>query len=52
MYLKAHINKNPLDKILVDNGSTMNVILLKVLLTSGKTVDDTVLIDLVVTVFT
>lgn len=49
LYLRAHVNGKPLDKVLVDNSSTINVIPLRVLLSLGKTKDDIISTNLVVT---
>lgn len=45
LYLKIYINSKPLGRVLVDNGSTMNVIPLKTLLAVGKIKDDIIATD-------
>lgn len=49
LYLKACVNGKSLDKVLIDNGSIVNVIPLRVLLSLGKTENDIILTNLVVT---
>lgn len=46
------MNGKPLDKLLVDNRSIINVIPLKTLLTLGKTKDDIISTDLIIIVIT
>ena len=40
LYVKVHFNDKPLSKVLVDNGSTVNVRPLRMLRALGKNIDD------------
>ena len=40
LYVKVHFNGKPLSKVLVDNGSTVNVRPLRMLRALGKNIDD------------
>lgn len=40
LYLRTHVNRKPLDMVLADNGSTVNVIPLKTSLSLKKIEDD------------
>lgn len=48
LYLRSHINGKLLDEVLEDNGSVVDVIPSKTLLSLGKTKDDIILPDLIV----
>lgn len=49
LYLRANVNKKPLVKVLVNNGSVVKVIPLKILLLLGKSEDYIISMNLVVT---
>ena len=40
LYVRAHFNGKPVSKVLVDNGSTVNVMSLKMLRALGRNIDD------------
>ena len=40
LYVRAHFNGKPVSKVLVDNGSTINVMLLRMLRALGRNIDD------------
>ena len=40
LYVRAHLNGKPLSKVLVDNGSTINVIPLRMLRALGRGIGD------------
>lgn len=48
IYLRYHVNGKPLDKALVDNGSIVNVIPLRILLSLGKIENDIIFTNLLV----
>lgn len=52
LYLKTHISVKLVGRVLVDNGSIVNVIPLKTLIVLSKTEDDIIVTDLLVTIVT
>ena len=40
LYVRAHFNGKPVSKVLVDNGSTINVMPLRMLRALGRSIDD------------
>ena len=52
LYIKAHLNNKPFSGILVDNGSAINVIPLKLLNALGKSEEDLISTDIIVSAFT
>ena len=40
LYVRAHFNGKPVSKVLVDNGSTINVIPLRMLRALGRSIGD------------
>ena len=40
LYVRAHFNGKPVSKVLVDNGSTVNVMPLRMLRALGRSIDD------------
>ena len=47
-YVRAHFNGKPVSKVLVDNGSTVNVMPLRMLRVLGRGVDDLIEIEVFV----
>ena len=52
LYIKAHLNGRPMSRVLIDDGSAMNVIPSKMLATLGKTEEDLIPTDVTVSTFT
>ena len=51
LYIKAHLNNKPFSRILVDNGSAINVTPLRLLNSIGKSEEDLISIDFTVSAF-
>ena len=51
LYIKAHLNSKPFSSILVDNGSAINVIPLRLLNSLGKSKKDLISTDIIVSTF-
>ena len=52
LYIKAHLNSKPCSRILVDNGSAINVIPLRLLNALGKSEEDLISTDITISAFT
>ena len=52
LYIKAHLNNKPFSRILVDNGSAINVIPLRLLNALGKSEEDLISTDITISAFT
>ena len=52
LYVRAHLNGRPVSKVLIDNGSTINVMSLRMLRTLGKRIINLIEIEEVVSGFT
>ena len=52
LYIKAYLNNKPFSRILVDNGSAINVIPLRLLNALGKKEEDLISTDITVLAFT
>ena len=51
LYVRAHLNGKPMSKVLVDNGSTVNVMPLRVLRALGRGICDLIEIEVSVSSF-
>ena len=51
LYVRAHFNGKPLSKVLVDNGSTVNVMLLRMLKALGRGIGDLIETEVSVSAF-
>ena len=51
-YIKAHMNGRPVNKVLVDNGATVNILPYKILSKLAKTEEDLTSLDMAVNGFT
>ena len=40
LYVRAHLNDRPVSKVLIDNGSTVNVMPLRILRALGMSIND------------
>ncbi|WCJ31745.1 hypothetical protein M5689_013206 [Euphorbia peplus] len=52
LYVKAHIDGKPLSRVLIDNGSAVNIIPLKMVMALGKSEEDIVSSEISVSAFT
>ena len=52
LYVRAHFNGKPVSKVLVDNGSVVNVMPLRMLRALGKSIGDLIETEVYVSVFT
>ena len=52
LYIKAHVNGRPVSRVLVDNGSALNVMPSRMLLTLGKSQEDLISTEVSVAAFT
>ena len=52
LYVRAHINGKPVSKVLVDNGSSLNVMPLRMLRALGRNTGDLIEIEVFVSTFT
>ena len=52
LYVRAHLNGRSVSKVLVDNGSTVNVMPLRMLRALGRRINDLIEIEVVVSTFT
>ena len=52
LYVRAHFNSKPVSKVLVDNGSVVNVIPLRMLRTLGRGIGDLIETEVFVSDFT
>ena len=52
LYVRAHFNGKPVSKVLVDNGSIVNVIRLRILRALGRGIDDLIETKVYVSAFT
>ena len=52
LYIKAHLNGKPVSRVLIDDGSTVNVIPSKILAMLGRTEEDLIPTDVTVSAFT
>lgn len=51
LYVKAHLNGRPLNRVLVDNGSAINILPARALWSLGKTVEDLIATEVTVIAF-
>ena len=52
LYVRAHLNGRPISKVLIDNGSTVNVMTLRMLRALGRSISDLIETEVVVSAFT
>ena len=52
LYVRAHLNGKPVSKVLIDNGSTINVMPLRMLRALGMSISDQIETEVVVSAFT
>ena len=52
LYVRAHLNGRSVSKVLIDNGSTINVMPLRMLRALGRTINDLIEIEVSVSAFT
>ena len=52
LYVKAHLNGRPVSKVLIDNGSVVNVMPLRILRALGRSINDLIETEVVVSTFT
>ena len=52
LYVRAHINGRPVSKVLIDNGSAINVMPLRMLRALGRSISDLIETEVVVSSFT
>ena len=52
LYVRAHLNGKPVSKVLIDNGSVVNVIPLRMLRALGRSINDLIETEVVVSTFT
>ena len=52
VYVRAHLNGRPVSKVLIDNGSTVNVMTLRMLRALRRSISDLIEIEVVVSTFT
>ena len=52
LYIRAHLNGRSVSKVLIDNGSTINVMPLRMLRALGMTINDMIETEVVVSAFT
>ena len=51
-YVRAHLNSKSVSKVLIDNGSTVNVMSLRMLRALGRSINDPIQTKVVVSTFT
>ena len=51
LYVRSHLNGKPISKVLIDNGSTVNVMPLRMLRTLGRSINDLIETEVLVFVF-
>ena len=52
LYVRAHLNDRPVSKVLIDNGSTVNVMPLRMMRALGRSINDLIEIEVFVFAFT
>ena len=52
LYIRVHLNGRPVSKVLIDNGSTVNVMLLRMLRALGRSINDLIETNVVISSFT
>ena len=52
LYAIAHLNGRPVSKVLLDNGSVVNVMLLRMLRALGRSINDLIETEVAVSAFT
>ena len=52
LYIRAHLNGKPFSRILIDNGSAVNIMPSRLLHSLGKTAEELIVTDIVVAAFT
>ena len=52
LYVKSHLNGRPVSKVLIDNGSAVNVMPLRILRALGRSINDLIETEVVVSTFT
>ena len=52
LYVRAHLNGKPVSKVLIDNGSAVNVMPLRILRALGMSINDLIETEVVVFAFT
>ena len=52
LYVRAHLKGRPVSKVLIDNGSMVNVMLLRMLRAPGRSISDMIETEVVVSAFT
>ena len=52
LYVRAHLNSRPVSKVLIDNGSTVHVMSLRMLRAMGRSIGDLIEIEVVMYAFT
>ena len=52
LYVRAHLNGRPISKILIDNGSVVNVMSLRMLRALGRSIRDLIEIEVFMFAFT
>ena len=51
LYVRAHLNGRPVSKVLIDNGSVVNVMPLRMLIAMGKSINDLIETEVAVSAF-
>ena len=51
LYVRAHLNGKPVSKVLIDNGSTVNVMPLRMLRVLGRSINDLIETEVAVSAF-
>ena len=51
LYIRAHLNSRPVFKVLIDNGSAVNVMPLRMLRALGRSINDLIETNVVVSAF-
>ena len=51
LYIRAHLNGRPVSKVLIDNGSTVNVMTLRMLRALGMSISDLIETEVTVSTF-
>ena len=51
LYIRAHLNSIPVSKVLIDNGSTVNVMPLRMLRALGRSINDMIETEVAVSAF-
>ena len=52
LYVRAHLNGRPVSKVLIDNGSAVNVMQLKMMRALGRNINDLIETEVVMSAFT